>query len=141
MSFDRDRLLQLLDEIRGVILADNLNIAATDELILLLQQYQAHSKRQLAKQQLVVAERLAIEAGFGSIREMMAAAEGGVDVQPAVSSRHKVLPKYRDNETGETWSGRGRAPRWMQRKIEAGESADAYLIPAVPSRRRRNKAQ
>ncbi|WP_408475216.1 H-NS family nucleoid-associated regulatory protein [Paraburkholderia strydomiana] len=25
-----------------------------------------------------------------------------------------AAPKYRNPETGETWSGRGRAPRWIK---------------------------
>jgi DNA-binding protein H-NS len=33
-----------------------------------------------------------------------------------------VEPKYRDPATGQTWSGRGREPRWMV------EGRDAYLI-------------
>ncbi len=28
----------------------------------------------------------------------------------------KVAPKYRNNETGETWTGRGKPPRWIQDK-------------------------
>ena len=35
----------------------------------------------------------------------------------------KVQPKYRDPETGATWSGRGVAPRWI-----AGKDREAYLI-------------
>lgn len=26
----------------------------------------------------------------------------------------KVAPKYRNPETGETWTGRGKAPKWIQ---------------------------
>ncbi|WP_080413059.1 H-NS family nucleoid-associated regulatory protein [Burkholderia ubonensis] len=32
-------------------------------------------------------------------------------------------PKYRNPMTGETWSGRGRAPKWM-----AGKERDDFLI-------------
>ena len=28
----------------------------------------------------------------------------------------KVAPKYRDPETGATWTGRGKPPRWIQDK-------------------------
>lgn len=28
----------------------------------------------------------------------------------------KVAPKYRNAETGETWTGRGKPPRWIQDK-------------------------
>ena len=32
----------------------------------------------------------------------------------AASTGSKVAPKYRNNETGETWTGRGKPPRWIQ---------------------------
>lgn len=31
----------------------------------------------------------------------------------------KVPPKYRNPQTGETWTGRGKAPRWIQDKDRA----------------------
>ncbi|MFM2323494.1 MAG: hypothetical protein RL244_373, partial [Pseudomonadota bacterium] len=34
----------------------------------------------------------------------------------AASTGSKVAPKYRNNETGETWTGRGKPPRWIQDK-------------------------
>lgn len=40
--------------------------------------------------------------------------------KPAAAST--VAPKYRNPETGDTWSGRGRAPKWV-----VGDKAD-YLI-------------
>jgi DNA-binding protein H-NS len=37
--------------------------------------------------------------------------------------RKPVAPKYRNNDTGETWSGRGKPPKWM-----AGRDKAQYLI-------------
>jgi DNA-binding protein H-NS len=37
----------------------------------------------------------------------------------------KVAPKYRDPISGNTWSGRGLAPKWL-----AGKNKDDYLITA-----------
>lgn len=34
-----------------------------------------------------------------------------------------VAPKYRNPETGETWTGRGKPPRWI-----AGKDRDPFLI-------------
>lgn len=31
-------------------------------------------------------------------------------------SSGKVQPKYKNPETGETWSGRGRTPKWLEGK-------------------------
>lgn len=37
--------------------------------------------------------------------------------------RGKVAPKYRDPDTGATWTGRGIAPKWI-----AGKDRERYLI-------------
>lgn len=36
-----------------------------------------------------------------------------------------VAPKYRDPESGQTWTGRGKAPTWIRDK-----NRDDFLIPA-----------
>lgn len=40
----------------------------------------------------------------------------------------EVEPKYRDRETNETWSGRGRTANWLERKQDAGEDIEKYLV-------------
>lgn len=40
--------------------------------------------------------------------------------------------KYRDPETGQTWTGRGRMATWLASKIAAGEMADRYLVAPQP---------
>jgi DNA-binding protein H-NS len=41
------------------------------------------------------------------------------------TSGKKVAAKYRDPETGKTWTGRGVAPKWI-----AGKDREAFLITA-----------
>jgi DNA-binding protein H-NS len=41
----------------------------------------------------------------------------------AVRPRAGVAPKYRDPSSGNTWSGRGKPPKWI-----AGQSRDQFLI-------------
>ncbi|SAL48009.1 histone family protein nucleoid-structuring protein H-NS [Caballeronia peredens] len=41
----------------------------------------------------------------------------------ASRSRSGVAPKYRDPESGSTWSGRGKPPKWI-----AGQDRDSFLI-------------
>lgn len=44
----------------------------------------------------------------------------------------KVAPKYRDPENElNTWSGRGRMPRWLLKKIRFGRNATDFLIPGI----------
>jgi len=40
----------------------------------------------------------------------------------------KVAAKYRDPETGETWSGRGRPPRWLAAKEAEGKRREEFAV-------------
>jgi DNA-binding protein H-NS len=41
----------------------------------------------------------------------------------------KVFPKYRNpNEPSETWSGRGKKPRWLTAALKAGHSIEEFVI-------------
>jgi DNA-binding protein H-NS len=41
----------------------------------------------------------------------------------------KVLPKYRNPKNpSETWSGRGKQPRWLATQLKAGKRLDQFLI-------------
>ena len=40
----------------------------------------------------------------------------------------KVAPKYRNAATGETWTGRGLKPKWIQAAIAAGKTLEDFAI-------------
>lgn len=40
----------------------------------------------------------------------------------------KVAPKYKDPQTGATWSGRGLRPKWLAAALEGGKSLDDFAI-------------
>jgi DNA-binding protein H-NS len=41
----------------------------------------------------------------------------------------KVLPKYRNpNRPSETWSGRGKQPRWLTAQLRSGKRIDDFVI-------------
>lgn len=40
-----------------------------------------------------------------------------------IREKKTISPKYRNPETGETWSGRGKPPKWIDKK-----NKDKYLI-------------
>ena len=42
--------------------------------------------------------------------------------------KRKVAPKYRDPATGQTWSGRGKVPRWLAAYIKKGKKKDDFKI-------------
>ena len=40
----------------------------------------------------------------------------------------KVAPKYRNPQTGETWSGRGARPRWLEALLRRGRKLEHFAI-------------
>ena len=46
----------------------------------------------------------------------------------ATRSGVKVAPKYRDANTGNTWSGRGLQPRWLKEALASGKELSDFAI-------------
>lgn len=46
----------------------------------------------------------------------------------AAKPRSKVEPKFRNPDTGDTWSGRGRTPRWIVEAEQAGTDRSTFAI-------------
>ncbi len=63
--------------------------------------------------------RMAEEAGF-SIEELFGKPRG---------RRGGGIPKYRNPDNpNQTWSGRGRKPRWLEEKLAEGMELEEFLI-------------
>lgn len=56
----------------------------------------------------------------GSVREARASTKG--------KSTGKVAAKYKNPETGDTWSGRGLKPKWLKAAIEGGKKIEDFAI-------------
>jgi len=74
-----------------------------------------------------------IAAAFGSNKPARAATpsgrrKAGAAARPANAAKRAVAPKYRHPQTGETWSGRGKAPRWLAAEEANGATRDSFLI-------------
>jgi len=52
----------------------------------------------------------------------------GRGAKKAAGTRKPVAPKFRNSKTGETWSGRGRTPRWLAALEAQGKSREDYRI-------------
>jgi len=46
----------------------------------------------------------------------------------ASGRKSTVEPKYRDNQTGETWGGVGAKPKWLRNHEAAGRNKDEFRI-------------
>ena len=48
--------------------------------------------------------------------------------RPSALTGSKVAPKYRDQATGETWSGRGLQPKWLKARLAGGAELEAFRV-------------
>jgi len=75
--------------------------------------------------------------------DMRTAASSGlrtVDAVPRTRRKYpKVLPKYRNpKNTSETWSGRGKQPRWLVAALKAGSTINEFVIDAPRTGKRKS---
>lgn len=52
----------------------------------------------------------------------------------------RVLPKYRNPQTSETWSGRGKRPRWLVAAMKSGHKIEEFRIAETNRARNRRRA-
>ena len=101
------------------------------ELRELIESAQAALERLRAKRArhtLKEARRMAAEVGF-EVSFSKVGKRGGGKLKPQ-SSRGKVLPKYRNPQNPEeTWSGRGRQPKWVEAALAGGQTLSELAIP------------
>ena len=92
----------------------------------LLQQREALEKQiaeaRRAETAAAVAQVRALVAEFGLVANDIFAS-GRAPRGTASSRGSKVAPKYRNPATGETWTGRGKAPKWI-----ADQDRSQFLI-------------
>ncbi|MBU0828718.1 MAG: H-NS histone family protein [Gammaproteobacteria bacterium] len=87
-------------------------------------------QREALEQQINEARRRELSDAVAQVRALVA--EHGLTAQDVFPSGKaagkatrsstagtKVAPKYRDPATGQTWTGRGKAPKWIQNQDRA----------------------
>ena len=94
------------------------------ELLELHERVQEAIQQRKADEQAELRERmeeLAAESGF-ALEEVLAKRRPG-------RKRGKVAVKYRNpSDPTQTWTGRGRQPKWLVAKIKKGKSPEDFLI-------------
>ncbi len=53
---------------------------------------------------------------------------GKAKAAKAIKPRKPVAAKYRNAATGETWSGRGKAPKWLAAMEAAGRKREEFAV-------------
>jgi DNA-binding protein H-NS len=52
----------------------------------------------------------------------------------------RVLPKYRNPQTSETWSGRGKRPRWLVAAMKSGSKMEDFKIDEAGGSKSKQRA-
>lgn len=75
---------------------------------------------------------LAVAQGY-TIEELIGISPVALaDKRPAIRKRAKVAAKFRDPDNKrQTWSGRGRMPRWLADRVRRGHTVADFLIPGL----------
>ncbi len=113
-------------------LLEGLTVADLDKVITEAERHR-EARRGSAKKELVEEFRAKAEAMGLSLAELVggsaqASRPPGKARQPRKgASTASPQVKYRNPDTGETWSGRGRAPKWMTLAQERGRSREEFL--------------
>jgi DNA-binding protein H-NS len=118
----------------------DLEAMSVDDLWSLHEQISEILSERIAQEKRELEERLAV---LNHGRNFLAK-----EVSPSLNSNGKprrkyprVFPKYRNPQTSETWSGRGKQPRWLVAAIKNGRKIEDFAIGgAGESKSRRQRA-
>ncbi|HTF61138.1 MAG TPA: H-NS histone family protein [Edaphobacter sp.] len=82
-----------------------------------------------------------IKAEKYELEKRLAILNRGVDGSNSINGKQRrkyprVLPKYRNPQTSETWSGRGKRPRWLVTAMKSGHKIEEFRIGEGNSKRR-----
>jgi DNA-binding protein H-NS len=108
--------------------SDILESCSTEELWKLHEQVRSKLARKIEQEKARLEDHL----------RRIASSIGDSTTGPTRRAYPKVLPKYQNTEnSAETWSGRGKQPRWIQAQINAGKKLEHFLIDRSKIERRR----
>lgn len=98
-------------------------------------------QKEALEKQIQEAQRAARGDALAKIKELMAlhgltvadlagkAGFSAVKADTVAAPTKKVAAKYRHPETGESWTGRGLKPKWLQQALAEGKSLEEFLLP------------
>jgi DNA-binding protein H-NS len=78
----------------------------------------------------ITAEKLELEKRLAQLNPEQIGAAGGASSTAHPRRKYpKVLPKYLNpSAPGETWSGRGKRPRWLVAALQSGHNLEEFQI-------------
>jgi DNA-binding protein H-NS len=113
----------------------DLGVMSTDEM------WQLHTEIGRLLSVRLISEKRELEKRLARLRrdhEMPQAEAALVEQSPSRERRRypRVLPKYQNpDEPSETWSGRGKRPRWLTQALKTGHTIEEFVIGNVGARK------
>jgi DNA-binding protein H-NS len=93
------------------------------------------AQRAALEKQIVEAQRAAKADAIGKVKALMteygltaADLAGKAPATVKAEGAKKVAAKYRDPDSGQTWSGRGLKPKWLQLALNNGKALADYAL-------------
>ena len=112
----------------------NLDAMSIDEMWQLHEEVNAILSIKLTSEKRELEKRLAQLRREKEMRQSEAAHSQVKDTPRERRKYPRVFAKYRNpNEPSETWSGRGKQPRWLTAALKAGRTIDEFVIRNVDS--------
>jgi DNA-binding protein H-NS len=111
----------------------DLNSMTIDELWSLHEELAAELARKMLAEKTQLEQRL----------RQLAVSPDDAGLKKKTSERRpypQVSPKYRNpTEPSETWTGRGKTPRWLSAQLKSGKKLDDFRIQRSSNRARRSE--
>ena len=103
----------------------DLEVMSADDLWSLHEQIREILSARITSEKRELENRLAVLSGGRDLKQGDASSsENG----KARRKYPRVVPKYRNPLTSETWSGRGKQPRWLVAAIKSGHKIEDFKI-------------
>jgi len=93
------------------------------------------AQRDALEKQIAEAQRSAKADAIAKVKSLMteygltaADLSGKATVTVKAEGVKKVAAKYRDPASGQSWTGRGLKPKWLQAALNSGKSLEEFII-------------
>jgi DNA-binding protein H-NS len=109
--------------------ANDIRLMSVDDLWALHEKISSVLTRRLAE------EKAALERRLNQLKPEQSKSE----FRRARRPYPRVFPKFQNSaQPAETWSGRGKQPRWLTAQLKSGKKLDDFRINPVQNRTRRS---
>lgn len=117
----------------------DLEAMSTDDLWSLHEQISEILAARIAEEKRELEKRLAVLNRGKDVVQGRDSSQSIASIGKARRKYPRVFPKYRNPQTSETWSGRGKQPRWLVAALKTGRKVEDFEIGRSDDRKSRRQ--